>query len=108
MNNKIKTIPFLLTGLFCLQVFACTRDNEFQSIEKQSETENTETLKLKITIGTASFSATLQNNATARAFIKRLPLALSMKELNNNEKYAELNQNLPTNASNPKLSKMAI
>ncbi|WP_338791892.1 cyclophilin-like fold protein [Bernardetia sp. MNP-M8] len=58
-------------------------------------------MKLKIIIGTSSFLATLQDNATARAFIERLPLTLTMTELNNNEKYTDLAENLPTNASNP-------
>ena len=101
MNGTIKTITFLLTSLFCLQLFACTQENETQPIKNQNETENIDTMKLKITIGTSSFSATLQNNATASAFIERLPLTLTMTELNNNEKYADLEESLPTNASNP-------
>ncbi len=101
MNGTIKTITFLLTSLFCLQLFACTQENEMQPIKNQRESDNIDTMKLKITIGTSSFSATLQNNATASAFIERLPLTLTMTELNNNEKYADLEESLPTNASNP-------
>lgn len=101
MNIKIKTITFLLTSLFCIQLLAGTQENETQAIKNQNETENIDTMKLKITIGTSSFSATLQNNATANAFKERLPLTLTMTELNNNEKYADLVESLPTNASNP-------
>lgn len=101
MNGTIKTITFLLTSLFCLQLFAWTQEHEIQPVENQGETENIDTMKLKIMIGTSSFSATLQNNATASAFIERLPLTLTMTELNNNEKCADLVESLPTNASNP-------
>lgn len=58
-------------------------------------------MKLKITVGTNTFSATLYNNATVTAFKTRLPLTINMKELNSNEKYVDLPDNLPTNASNP-------
>ena len=101
MNRSIKTITFLLTSLLCLQLFACTKENDTQPTNNQSDTEKIDMMKLKITIGTSSYSATLQNNATASAFIKRLPLTLTMTELNNNEKYADLERNLPPNASNP-------
>jgi hypothetical protein len=58
-------------------------------------------MKLKITIGTNTFSGTLYHNATATAFKTRLPMTINMKELNGNEKYFDLSNNLPANASNP-------
>ena len=57
--------------------------------------------KMKISIGSRTFVATLSDNATASAFKKLLPMTVEMIELNGNEKYAELSQSLPTNASNP-------
>jgi hypothetical protein len=56
---------------------------------------------LVIRVGQRTFTATLLDNPTAKAFKARLPLTLSMKELNDNEKYGELTPGLPTNASNP-------
>lgn len=103
MNNTIKTITFLLTSIFCLQLIACDKKNDIQPIVNQSET--IDTMKLKITIGTATFLATLQNNPTTNAFKERLPLTLTMNELNNNEKYVDLSESLPSNASNPKTIK---
>ena len=50
MNIKIKTIAFLLTSLFCIQLLACTQESETQAIKNQNETENIDTMKLKITI----------------------------------------------------------
>lgn len=62
---------------------------------------NTDSMKLKITVGKNSFTATLYDNATVIAFKARLPLTINMSELNSNEKYFDLPDNLPANASNP-------
>lgn len=62
---------------------------------------NTDTMKLKITVGTNSFMATLFNNPTVTAFKTRLPMTLDMRDLHANEKYFDLPNNLPANASNP-------
>ena len=56
---------------------------------------------LKITVGSASFNATLENNAAATAFKALLPMTINMSELNGNEKYFYLSGNLPTASSNP-------
>ena len=47
-------------------------------------------MKLKITIGTNTFTATVYNNATATAFKAKLPMTINMTELNGNEKYFDL------------------
>ncbi|MFD1140864.1 cyclophilin-like fold protein [Larkinella insperata] len=57
--------------------------------------------RLRIRVGSIPFQATLLNNATVTAFKARLPLTLAMKELNGNEKFADLPTSLPTNATNP-------
>ena len=62
---------------------------------------NTDSAKIKITIGTNTFNATVYINATATAFKTRLPLTINMRDLNDNEKYFDLPDNLPANASNP-------
>jgi hypothetical protein len=62
---------------------------------------NTDSAKLKITIGSNTFNTTVYNNATATAFKTKLPLTINMSELNGNEKYFGLPDNLPANASNP-------
>jgi hypothetical protein len=58
-------------------------------------------MKLKITIGTYVFIATLYNNATVTAFKAKLPININMTELNGNEKYSDFTGNLPVNASKP-------
>src|SRR3954469_7752017 len=54
-----------------------------------------------IRIGDKAFAATLSDNATAAAFAKLLPLAITMTELNGNEKFASLPTNVPVRASTP-------
>lgn len=56
---------------------------------------------ITIQIGEKVFTAVLFDNPAATAFKAMLPLTLSMTELNGNEKYFRLAQNLPTRASNP-------
>ena len=62
---------------------------------------NEENQKMRITVGSTVFTATLAENETAKAFRAMLPLSLVMNELNNNEKYAGLSQSLPTAPYSP-------
>ena len=59
------------------------------------------TTKMKIKIGSRTFTATLVDNPTATKLKAMLPLTLDMSELNGNEKYFHFSINLPTDASNP-------
>lgn len=56
---------------------------------------------LKITVGTVSFSATLEDNGTVKEFKKLLPMTVKMSDLHSNEKYYYLPNNLSTAAFNP-------
>lgn len=56
---------------------------------------------LKISIGSASFTVTLETNATVTAFKALLPMTVNMSEMNGNEKYYYLPENLPAASSNP-------
>lgn len=51
---------------------------------------------ITIDIHGATFTAQLENNATARTFLNLLPTTLTMDELNGNEKYHYLNSPLPS------------
>jgi hypothetical protein len=58
--------------------------------------------KIRITVNAKTFTATLLDNNSAKAFKQLLPLTIKMIELNENEKYCDLQKSLPTNPSNPK------
>jgi len=57
--------------------------------------------KIKITVDSQTFTATLLDNNSAKAFKEMLPMTIKMTELNSNEKYYDLPNSLPTNSSNP-------
>ena len=85
----------------CIHLYACNKDSDVEQTNNYNNTINTDTMKLIITIGTHIFTATLYNNSTAKAFEAKLPMTIKMTELNGNEKYFDLSDHLPTNASNP-------
>lgn len=74
-------------------------ENDWETEQSTGKEENA--LEIEITVNGRTFSATLYDNETARALKKQLPLALDMSELNGNEKYYYLPQDLPTNSSRP-------
>jgi hypothetical protein len=95
----MKLVITFLTCLICIQLFACNRTNDI--LTDSSNILDTGSMKLKIIIDTNRFTATLYTNATATAFKAKLPLTIDMKDLNGNEKYFDLANSLPSNASNP-------
>lgn len=70
-----------------------TGDNENPTINNPAGN------KMKVTIGSAVFTATLNEGATAAAFTAMLPLAITMEELNGNEKFYYFPGTLPSNAA---------
>jgi hypothetical protein len=71
-------------------------------VSAQTRTAAERSRQMHITIGSGNFVAALEDNPTARAFRALLPLNVNMAELNGNEKYLKLSNDLPTNPSNPK------
>lgn len=69
-----------------------------QSIDNEEMTMD----KVYININNKKLGIDLENNSTTSALIKLLPLEISMSDLNGNEKYAYLNESLPTNTYSPK------
>lgn len=96
----MKLVITFFACLICIQLFACC--NKSNAVTgTHNNVSNTDSMKLKIKVGTTIFTATLYNNATVTTFKTRLPMKINMIELNSNEKYFDLPNNLLTNASNP-------
>ena len=68
---------------------------------EQSNAKEENTLNIEITVQDKTFSAKLYDNETAEKFAEMLPLTLDMSELNGNEKYFYLSDDLPTNSKCP-------
>ena len=73
--------------------------NSANVTEKISVTEAKTLDAIKISVNGQTFTATLEDSPTARAFSEMLPLETDMQELNGNEKYFYLDKNLPSNAA---------
>ena len=56
-------------------------------------------MNMWMTVDGHRFEVTFEDNATAHAFAAQLTLTLNMEDLHSNEKYAQLPNALPTNAS---------
>ena len=56
---------------------------------------------MKITIGSKTFNATLEDNPIVAKLKSLLPLTLKMTELNGNEKYHHFSTRFPTDAMSP-------
>ncbi len=106
---KKLTLVFKLILVMFISTASCDKDSSLEPDDRflENEIPNDTTMteitsnKLRISIGSSSFTATLSDNASARAFKAQLPLTLNMIELNGNEKYVDLSQSLPTSASIP-------
>ncbi len=68
---------------------------------EQSGAKEENILNIEITVQNKTFYAELYDNETAEKFAEMLPLTLDMSELNGNEKYFYLPENLPTNTESP-------
>jgi len=101
--------------LLAVNVSACSTDDspeipeqpQTEQPDNNNEEENTgnqeenESMTLTIKVGSSTFTATLADNETAKAFKAILPMTLNMRDVNSNEKFLNLSQNLPTAATNP-------
>lgn len=61
-----------------------------------------EVQKIRMKIDGQSFTITLYENSTTKAFINQLPMTLHMEEMNGNEKFYYMDEELPTASENVK------
>jgi hypothetical protein len=100
---------FLLYAATCLLlgVASCNSTNPAQKADASNPASSAQVTndgaesKMKINIGTKTFTATLEDNPTVSKLEALLPLTVEMTELNGNEKYYRLSTRLPTNEINP-------
>ena len=98
----MKITSAIIASLIGIQLYACKADTMGNPENHDTSSHiKADSMKINITIGTQTFTATLHRNPTVTAFITKLPVTLNMIELNGNEKYANLPSSLPTDSKNP-------
>lgn len=86
------------------EAFSESTEGKSSTVMNETETETeTETKndmsteqKIKITVGSKTFTATLENNASAKELVERMPFTVNMHELNGNEKYYQFPDSFPS------------
>jgi hypothetical protein len=89
-----KILSCLCLALIFLSLTICANGDNAQSSSTGEETGMAVTAK----IGNRNFTLILLDNDSAKELISRLPLTISMSELNGNEKYYYLPDTLPSDA----------
>lgn len=67
-------------------------------LERKDDNMNDFTSKINLNINGNDFTVTLEDNETSRELVNRLPLSITMNELNGNEKYYYFDDALPSNS----------
>ena len=76
--------------------------NQDRGINTSEEIDGSDlSMKINLTINGNDFTAMFYDNETTRELLNRLPLEISMSELNGNEKYYYFDESLPTNSYRP-------
>lgn len=108
MSTLQVALVSLVVGSACANRSPPRTDNPNSSIPPAADgsdhadaAPNRKATRIRIRIGSAIFSATLEDNETAATFKAMLPLTLDMADLHANEKYADLARSLPVDAANP-------
>jgi hypothetical protein len=91
-------LPLIVSARCTTEETVLLEDNVSDSTSQTSELMKD---TIAIIIGEKHFKAILESNDAATEFKKMLPLAISMTDLNSNEKFYDLAGGLPTNSSNP-------
>lgn len=97
-----KAFILFISAISIINIAACKSNIEEESIGQNIMETPKDTQQITITIGSKIFKSTVIDSPTTAAFTALLPLTINMKDLNGNEKYFDLPQELPTNAFNPK------
>jgi len=88
---------FVLTALMACNTDAASPAQNTGIDQQEDAVDSTPTTRIIVRVGSQTFTASLADNATANAFKARLPLVISMAELNGNEKYYNFSSSLPSN-----------
>ncbi len=81
---------------------SCTKNSTFNNIDNKNVMNKENIAMIKIKINDNEYDIILEDNETVKELLDILPLRITMNELNGNEFYAYLDNNLSENKYNPK------
>lgn len=90
MKIKVVLFSLLLSGALLIYVFAV-----YAQQYRNSQ-------KMNIQIDNKTFTVIVENNKTVKELYQKLPMTLTMSDLNNNEKYCYLDFTLPADPKSVK------
>ena len=90
----MKKIICLLIVLLTLT--GCHRNTNDDQESSQISQKGRETMQITMSVNEQEFVIILEDNETVQALLKQLPLTMTMKDLNANEKYFNITSHLPT------------
>lgn len=75
--------------------------NNNEEIEKDNNQESGNDMKINLMVNGDNFVVDIENSLTGLAFLHLLPMEIEMNELNGNEKYYYLDEDLPVDVYQP-------
>lgn len=98
MKHLVATLILFVS--FSFSMLSCGKDKDADIMKENNNRNPNNQLggKMKITVGSAVFTATLNDNQAANTFKAMLPLSITMEDLNSNEKFYNFSSTLPTSA----------
>ncbi len=109
-----KSLFFVMVTCFVMSLSACESSsgmeepvipevmpepNNGNSENDNNQNENDMVTRMKITVGSHTLTATLENNATAQAFAAKLPITLPMMDLYGREMCYRFSDALPSDGA---------
>ena len=71
-------------------------------VVNKNNSDKKKEIPVTLTVGGKNFTAKFYDSQTARALVEKMPMTLSMKELNGNEKYYYFDTDFPAKETSPK------
>lgn len=107
LDKKLQIfIPILVVAISVLTVTILMNNHKSDTNPNlnptNSQMETIKMDKLYATINNKKLEINIEENSTTSALAKLLPLDITMNDLNQNEKYAYLDNSLPTSTYSPK------
>ena len=102
MNKILYCLLVILTISIVTGCNPKQNNNHNNTQESKIDNSNEVIKQMTLLIDNKEYTLELEDNETVKELVKILPQELTMDELNGNEKYAYLNNELPTNTYKPK------